>query len=706
MPFKISCDIPGRLRVRYGKYAFSEGQALAAESILSETAGVLLARSNHCTGSLLVLYEEGCRDVLLEALYRIEPACLSPLDLPRGQAGLTEKSVKKPSMGFGKKIGFLIAGRLARSLLLPPPLRVAYTVFQALRVWRSGLSALAHGRLNVDVLDASAVASAMVQRDFSTASQIIFLLRLSELLEERALKKAKALLTDSLRFHVDAVWILEDGQERRIPASELIPGMLVVVRTGGMIPVDGEVRLGEAIVNESAMTGEPLGVFKKSGDSVFAGTVLEDGSLTIAARATESETRIRHIIRVVEQSEGFKANIQGKANRFADRLVPFSFLAAALIFITTRDVKKALSVLLVDYSCAIRLSTSISFLAAMREGSEAGAIIKGGRFLELVGEADTFVFDKTGTLTMASPSVSGVKAFGAYSRDEVLRLAACIEEHFPHSVARAIVKAAKAENLNHEEAHADVEYIVAHGIATTVHGRRAVIGSKHFVFEDEGAQCDDAQKQAMDAEEDSVVCLAIDGVLAGYITINDPPREDARDAILALRELGVKRIVMLTGDSETSAQKVGEALGIDECRAQILPEDKARIIAEMQSDGHTVVMVGDGVNDSPALARADASISMKGASDLARDVSDIALAHPGLAQIVMLRKLAQSLMGRIRRNYFFIGTFNTALIGLGLADVVSPNNSALLHNLSTIGVSAAGARPYLPDGAKNFLIKA
>ncbi|MDR2486398.1 MAG: heavy metal translocating P-type ATPase, partial [Clostridiales Family XIII bacterium] len=655
--------------------------------------------------------DTGARETLLQAVAALAPWQLAPVaassaegsaagsmalaDPPSGMAGTAARVVTLAGRlggGFRRKILLLVAGRILRRLLLPAPLRVAYTVFQALRLWRRGLAVLAKGRLNVDVLDASAVAAAMLQGDADAASSIIFLLRLSELLEERALYKTRALLSDSLRFRADTAWISEGGCERQIPAKDLIPGMLVVVRTGGMIPVDGEVHEGEAVVGEAAMTGEPLGVFKKPGSSVFAGTVVEDGTLLVRARATEDETRIRHILRVVEESEGFKADIQSRANSFADRLVPYSFLAAGLVFAVTRDLNKALSILLVDYSCAIRLSTSIAFLAAMREASEAGATVKGGRFLEALAHADTFVFDKTGTLTEASPRVSGVCAFAPYSREEVLRLSACIEEHFPHSAARAITDAAKAEGLRHEEEHADVEYIVAHGIATTIHGRRAVIGSRHFVFEDEGATYDAAQAARMDAEEDSLICLAVDGKLAGYITIHDPPREDAADAIRALRGLGVRNIVMLTGDSEAAAKRVSEALGLDSYRAQTLPEQKGEIIASMRAAGHTVIMVGDGVNDSPALAAADASIAMNGASALARDVADIMLTDSGLMQLAMLRRLALSLMRRIRSGYFFIGGFNSALIALGLAGVVSPGNSALLHNLSTVGVSAASAR--------------
>jgi heavy metal translocating P-type ATPase len=469
------------------------------------------------------------------------------------------------------------------------------------------------------------------------------------------------------------------------------------VRAGSSIPVDGIVRSGEATVNTSAMTGEPLGVFKKTGDSVFAGTAVEDGRLNIEVRALGGETRVNQILELISRSETFKAASQSRAEHIADRLVPFSFLLSAGVFALTGNVTKALSVLLVDYSCAIKLATPIAILSAMREASECGIVVKGGKFLEAFAAADTIIFDKTGTLTIAEPKVSRVIPLDGFERDEVLRLAACMEEHFPHSVARAIVYAAVEEDLRHSEEHTEVEYIVAHGIATQIHGRRAIIGSYHFVVDDEKVPLTEAQQSLIDNDTsgDSVICLAVDGKLAGLIYISDPPRAEAKRVIEQLRELGISRVAMLTGDAENAAQSVADALGIDSFVAQILPEDKAEDVKAYRSNGHTVIMVGDGINDSPALAAADVSVAMRDASDLAREVADITLLGSDLSQLITLRKLGMAMGARVNAQFRDIVAFNSAILLAGLAGVLTPGASALLHNLFTVGVSAAGTRTYI-----------
>jgi heavy metal translocating P-type ATPase len=560
---------------------------------------------------------------------------------------------------------------------------------------RRGAAVLRAGRLNVDVLDAAAIGGAMVLRDFGAASSIMFLLRLSELLEAHTLQKTRGILLESLQINTDTVWIEEAGAPRRISARDLRVGDHVVVRTGGVIPVDGEVLSGEAVVNESSMTGEAQGVFKKQGDTVFAGTSLVEGRLTVEARAWEGDTRVSRIVQIIEQAEGRKAAVQSRAEQLADRLVPFSFLLSGLVLLATRSLTKALSVLLVDYSCAVKLATPVSVLSAMREASELGVLVKGGRFLEIVAEADTFVFDKTGTLTIAAPLVTSVTPFGARTREEVLRLAACMEEHFPHSVARAIVDAAKAEDLHHEEEHAEVEYIAAHGIATFIHGKRAVIGSRHFIFEDEGVPLTEAERAALENERDSAIFLAVDGALAGCIAVTDVPRREAAQVIQCLRGFGVKRVIMMTGDGEAAARLAAKCFKIDEFRAQVLPEDKANAIDALRAQGSTVVMVGDGINDAPALARADVSISMRDASDLAQDVADCVLTHADLWPLMDLRLLGMLLLMRIHRQYRAIAGFNTAVLLGGLFGLVPPRVCALLHNLFTVAVSASATRPCL-----------
>ncbi|MDR1158241.1 MAG: heavy metal translocating P-type ATPase [Oscillospiraceae bacterium] len=686
MTYTVASDIPGRLRVRFGRYAFSEAQGCALEETLTKIRGVLSARAGYRTGSLLIVYAAHMRADVLRAL--------DALRLPAAPAALPEG--KNRADGVFRKALLQLAGRQCVRRLLPVPLRTCLIVWRSLRFLRRGAAVLCAGRLNVDVLDAAAIGGAMVLRDFAAASSIMFLLRLSELLEAHTLQKTRGILLESLQVNTDVVWIEEAGMPRRISARDLSIGDHVVARAGGVIPVDGEVLSGEAVVNESSMTGEAQGVFKKQGDTVFAGTSLVEGCLTVEARAWEGDTRVSRIVRIIEQAEGRKATAQGRAEQLADRLVPFSFLLSGLVLLATRNLTKALSVLLVDYSCAVKLATPVAVLSAMREASELGVLVKGGRFLEVVAEADTFVFDKTGTLTIAAPRVSGVTPFGARTREEVLRLAACMEEHFPHSVARAIVNAAKAEELRHEEEHAEVEYIAAHGVSTFIHGKRAVIGSRHFIFEDEGVPLTEAECTALGSECDSAIFLAVDGALAGCIAVTDPPRPEAAGAVAALRALGVKRVLMMTGDGEAAARKAAALLGIDEFRAQVLPENKADTIDVLRARGDTVVMVGDGINDAPALARADASISMRDASDLAQDVADCVLTRSDLRQLVELRVLGRTLLVRIHRQYRAIAAFNTAVLLGGLFGLIPPNVCALLHNLFTVVVSASATRPYLP----------
>jgi heavy metal translocating P-type ATPase len=682
MRYSVVSDLPGRIRVLLGRYVFSEPEGEALAQKLAALPGVTGAKAGYLTGSILLNYTGQVRGEII--------AALDALELEPAPAG----TKPRVPVSFQSELITLAAGQLVRKLL-PAPLRIAATVWSSLKFLRRGGTALLAGHLNVEVLDASAISGAMLLGDFTSASSVMFLLRLSELLEEHTMRRTKAALLGSLRLHTDLVWVLVDDVETQIPLVDVVVGTQVVIRAGSAIPVDGEVISGEALVSEASLTGEPLAVFKQKGASVFAGTVLSEGSLVVKTRVTEGETRLSLIIDIIESAEARRANIQGRAEHIADRLVPYSFLLAAGVFLFTGNLTKTVSVLLVDYSCAVKLATPIAVLSAMREAAEAGVLVKGGRFLEIAATADTFVFDKTGTLTLATPQVAKVTALGDLSREEVLRLAACMEEHFPHSLARAIVKAAKEENLHHEEEHAEVEYVAAHGITTFIHGKRALIGSRHFVFDDEKIPLGEAERLILEAEEGSVVCLAVDGEFAGIISVTDPVRAEAATTIAALYELGVEQVIMLTGDSEAAARKTSELLGVNVYRSGMLPSDKSDYIEELRRAGRVVVMVGDGINDSPALASADASVSMTDASDLAQDVADCVLTGSDIARLAEIRRLGQALLSRISGQYYGIAGFNSGVLFLGLFGLLPPSTCALLHNLFTVYISASATRPLL-----------
>ena len=518
----------------------------------------------------------------------------------------------------------------------------------------------------------------------------MFLLQISELLEDYTRERTKLALSEQLALNIDYVWLLDNGTEIKVPFSEVQVGDKVVVRAGNVIPFDGTVCDSEAMVNQATMTGESQPVHKKDGDSVFAGTTVEMGEITVCVRSLSDGSRLQKIIGLIDESENLKAGIQSRAEHLADAIVPYSFPAFFLALALTGSLRRALCVLMVDFSCAIKLSTPVSVISAMREAAETGALVKGGKYLEILSEADAIVFDKTGTLTNANPEVTDVIAFNGFERDYVLRTAACLEEHFPHSVAAAVVNKAREEGLLHEEEHAKVEYLVAHGIATDYNGKRAIIGSGHFVFEDENVPLSDEQKRLIEerADGNSAIFLAIGGVLAGMLLIDDPVRDNAKTIIHDLRKLGIGHICMLTGDSEAAAKRVSESLGLDMHRSQVLPEDKSSFVKELQEQGHKVIMVGDGVNDTPALAAADVSVAMCGGSDIAREVADISLCEDDIANLVTLRKLSMELMKRISGNYRFIVGFNAGLIVSGVAGIISPATSALLHNTSTMLISA------------------
>ena len=697
MRYQIRYDGPGRLRLRLGQHAFTREEGFGIAALLRRRPGVLAVRTCCQNGSVLIMYDgAGKKEDYLSFVGGLR-RCQIPQVEPTG-----EEDVQSIDLMFQEKITLMIAKRLAEQLLLPVPLRMLRTGLRAAPFLWHGLKSLSKGRVNVSVLDAAAITASLWQGSFRSASSIMFLLSLSDVLEDYTKERTTSALSASLAGHIDTVWKITGQGEVQVPLAEVEPGDQIRIRTGAMIPVDGKICQGEALVNEASMTGEPLPARKAEGDMVYAGTIIEEGSVAVEVMARNDQTRISRIMDMIERSEELKAGVQSKAERLADRIVPYHLLGALAVYLFTRNAVKTLAVLTVDYSCAIKLSTPIAVISAMREAAGHRMMVKGGRYLEAFAEADTIVFDKTGTLTEACPQVSCVVAFGDFQRDEVLRTAACLEEHFPHSVAKAIVKKAFEEGLRHEERHAEVTYVVAHGIASQLEGEKVIIGSPHFVFEDEGVPltAEDQAKLAGVDGEDSAVYLAVGGRLAGAVFIHDPVREEAAEVITGLRRLGIKNVILLTGDGEAAAKSACRRLGIDHYLARVLPEEKAAKVERLKTEGRKVIMVGDGINDSPALSAAHVSVAMKDASDLAREVADIALLSADLWELLTLRRLSMALMERISGNYRKILWLNTAFLLLGLGGVIQPSVSALCHNASTVAISAGSMRPLLEERAK------
>ena len=556
-------------------------------------------------------------------------------------------------------------------------------------MYHRGLRCLGHRQIKVEMLDALSIGISVCRRDFDTAGMVMFLLEIGELLEDWTRKKSVADLAESLSLHVDRVWLKTEAGEVLTPIGQIRPGDWVVVRAGSVIPMDSVVVEGEITVNQASLTGESVPVAKGPGGTVYAGTVVEEGESVLEVKQASGQSRYDQIVEMIQHSEQMKSAAEAKASNLADKLVPYTFAGSLVSLVLTRNLTRALSVLMVDFSCALKLAMPLAVLSAMREAGREHITVKGGKFLEAVASADTIVFDKTGTLTHACPRVACVVPFNGKEEAEMLRLAACLEEHFPHSMANAVVEAAERRGLRHEERHGKVEYLVAHGIASSVDGERVRIGSAHFIFEDEKCVVPAEERTKFDAlpSEFSQLYLAIDGVLSAVICISDPLREEARAVLSALRNLGVKNLVMLTGDSPRTATSIAEQLGVDDFRAGVLPADKAEYVAAMRREGHTVLMVGDGINDSPALSEADAGIAISDGAAIAREIADITIAADSLWELVRLRQLAMGLMCRIQNNYRFVIGFNGALIGLGVAGILPPTTSAMLHNLSTLGVS-------------------
>ena len=606
---------------------------------------------------------------------------------------------------FQEKLVGKVLMKGASALFFPTPLRVARVIWHMIPFLHKGLRCLGRRRIKVELLDALSIGISACRRDFGTAGTVMFLLEIGELLEDWTRKKSVADLAESLSLHVDRVWLKTPDGDVLTPIGQIKPGDRVVVRAGSIIPLDGVVAEGEVTVNQASLTGESVPVAKRPGGAVYAGTVVEEGECILDVKQASGQGRYDQIVEMIQRSEQMKSATEAKASNLADKLVPYTFAGSLLSLVLTRNVTRALSVLMVDFSCALKLAMPLAVLSAMREAGREHITVKGGKFLEAVARADTIVFDKTGTLTHACPRVAKIVPFNGKEETEMLRLAACLEEHFPHSMANAVVEEARRRGLNHEERHAKVEYLVAHGIASSVDGEQVRIGSAHFIFEDEKCVIPEDEQAKFDALSPafSQLYLAINGVLSAVICISDPLREEARDVLSALQDLGVKNAVMLTGDSPRTAAAIAEQLGVDDFQAGVLPSDKADYVAALRREGHTVLMVGDGINDSPALSEADAGIAISDGAAIAREIADITIAADSLWELVCLRQLAMALMHRIQNNYRFVIGFNGALIGLGVAGVLPPATSAMLHNLSTIGVSMRSMTNLLAPEGRNKL---
>lgn len=691
MKCSIKHESRGRMRVHIVKYRMTLEQADILEYYLRSRKFVRDVKVFDRTGDAVISYS-GSREDVIKALASFfyedeEAAALVP-----------EHTGRQLSREYEDKLVWTVAGRAVNKVLVPAPVRIIFSVCRAARYVFEGIKTLIKGRIEVAVLDATAIAVSMIRRDFNTASSVMFLLKIGDILDEWTHKKSIADLASSMSLGIDKVWLSKDGQEVLVPVSEVRKGDLVVVRTGSMIPLDGRIVSGEASVNQSSMTGESVPVPKTEGSYVYAGTVVEDGECVVCVDKCSGSGKYDRIVKMIENSEKMKSETEDRASHLADKLVPYSLGGTLLTYLLTRNATKALAILMVDFSCALKLAMPISVLSAMRECIQKGISVKGGRFLENVAEADTIVFDKTGTLTHASPKVVKVVPFGGADEREVLRLAACLEEHYPHSMANAVVNAAAERGISHDECHSKVEYVVAHGISSYVDGVKVVIGSYHFVFEDEGCIIPESDQERFAAlpKEYSHLFLASGGKLIAVICIEDPLREEAPDVIDMLHKLGIKKVVMMTGDSKRTAKSVARKVGVDELYYEVLPEDKADFIRREHELGRKVIMIGDGVNDSPALSESDAGIAISTGAAIAREIADITISAYDLYALISLKKLSDSLMKRINWNYRTIIGFNLGLMILGAAGILAPATSAFLHNASTLAIGLKSMTD-LPD---------
>lgn len=692
MKFIIKHEIKGRLRIHVVQGRMTCAQADTLCWFLGRQEYVTDAKVYERTADAVICYM-GSREEVIAVLKGFS---YENTDVPEN---VLSSSGRELNSSFREQLITRVILHYGGKLIVPYPIRKVWMTFKALRYIWKGLKCLAKRKIEVPVLDATAIGVSVIRGDFDTAGSVMFLLGVGELLEEWTHKKSVGDLARSMSLNVKKVWLKKDDQEILVNASDIQPGDTVVVHMGNVIPFDGEVSGGEGMVNQASLTGESLPVRREKGKTVYAGTVLEEGELEILVKAVSGSTRFEKIVTMIEDSEKLKSALESKAEHLADKLVPYTLLGTGIVGLVTRNVTKALSVLMVDFSCALKLAMPIAVLSAIREAGQHGITVKGGKYLEAVAEADTIVFDKTGTLTKAKPTVKEIVVFGDCPEDEALRIAACLEEHFPHSMAKAVVDAAKKRKLYHEEMHSKVEYIVAHGISSYIEEKKVVIGSSHFVFEDEGCRIRPKMQERFDAlpSEYSHLYLAIDGELTAVICIEDPLREEAADMVRMLKDEGLKKIVMMTGDSERTAASIARRVGVDEYYSEVLPEDKARFVEKEKEAGRKVIMIGDGINDSPALSAADAGIAISDGAEIAREIADITIAADDLRVIVTLKKLANAMMKRIQCNYRGIVGINSGLIALGVGGVIQPTTSALLHNTSTLAISLKSMQDLLPE---------
>ena len=692
MKFIIKHEIPGRIRVHMvqPKMTFEEADILLYYLVNLEN--VTKAKVYERTQDAVIYYEKDRREII-KALQKFG------YDRVTVPEGLTEHSGRQMNAEYQEKLLMKVVMRFGGKLLIPAPVRAVWTGVRSLKYLQQGIVSLKKGRLEVAALDATAIGVSILRRDMNTASSIMFLLGIGELLEEWTHKKSVGDLARDMSLNVGKVWLLREEQEILVPAKQIEPEDLVVVCMGNVIPFDGVVSRGEAMVNQASMTGEAVPVKKTAESYVYAGTVVEEGELIICVKAVSRATRFEKIVTMIEESEKLKSNLESHAEHLADQLVPYTLAGTILTWLLTRDVTKALAVLMVDFSCALKLAIPISVLSAIREAGAHNITVKGGKYMEAAANATTIVFDKTGTLTEARPTVRKVVSFCEQSEDELLRMAACLEEHFPHSMAKAVVEAARKRGLEHEEMHSKVNYIVAHGISSTIEGKRVVIGSHHFVFEDEKCSVREPWIRQFETlpEECSLLYLAIEHELAAVVCIEDPLRKEAADVVRALKATGLEKVVMMTGDSEKTAASVARRVGVDAYYSEVLPEDKAKFVEQERASGRTVIMIGDGINDSPALSAANVGIAIRDGAQIAQEIADITISAENLWEIVMLRRLSEALMRRIQKNYRSIVGINATLILLGVTGILQPTTSALLHNMSTLTISLTNMKNLLDE---------
>lgn len=692
MRFQILHEIKGRMRIHIIQSRMTDVEADTLEYYLNQCNEILSAKVYERTQNAVICYE-GNRKELISILQK---TAYQGITVPQS---VLELSGRGTGREYQDKIVGKVILRFGSKAFLPYPIRLAVTTVKSAKYIWKGICSVFKGKIEVALLDGVAIGVSMLRGDMETAGSVMFLLDIGDTLEDWTHKKSVDDLARSMSLNISKVWMLRDGKEILADANQVNAGDLVVTHMGNLIPFDGIVVKGQGMVNQSSLTGESLPVEKKEGGYVYAGTVLEEGELTMQVKVTSGVTRYEKIVTMIEETEKLKSGMESKAEHLADRLVPYTLLGTGLVYLFTRNVTKALSVLMVDYSCALKLAMPITVLAAIKEANRHQITVKGGKFLELMAEADTIIFDKTGTLTKAQPIVENVISFNGENPDELLRLAACLEEHFPHSIAKAVVNAAKEKGLIHEEKHSEVEYIVAHGISSRIENKRVVIGSYHFVFEDEKCSVPTGMEEKFEnlPEDCSLLYLAMEGKLAAVICVSDPVREEAADVITMLRKQGFTKLVMMTGDSERTAVSVAKRIGVDEYYSEVLPEDKAAFVDKEHKKGRKVLMIGDGVNDSPALSAADIGIAISDGAQIAREVADITIEADNLYELAALRALSRDLVKRIHKNYIRIVGINSSLILLGVAGVIQPATAALLHNTSTIIISMKGMSGWKKD---------